>query len=316
MPSIRQQLPPLDALVMFDAAARHMSFTLAADELNITQAAVSRQIRLLEEDLGIRLFVRAHRNVELTPEGRAFQHSVHNALVHICDATNEIRHVPQANVVVAVDQAVAGLWLTPRIADFLARCPELSIRIIASDSQVECLKERVDIAIAHGNGYWPGYTPKLLFPEEVFPVCSPSFLERFGRISEPRALVDLPLIENEDERWDWMNWRAWLTANKIELPHKHHKLLINNYAFVIRAAEAGHGVALGWRYLIDDSLRAGRLVRPIKNTMKTNLGYYLLTRDKEQTSSAVNAFADWIFEAHQANILDISDALVPAKRKR
>jgi len=317
MPSIRQQLPPLDALVMFDAAARHMSFTLAADELNITQAAVSRQIRLLEEDLGIRLFVRAHRNVELTPEGRAFQHSVHSALLHLCDATNEIRHIPQANIVVAVDQAIAGLWLTPRISEFFSLYPDVSIRIIASDSQSECLEERVDVAILHGDGYWPGFKPRLLFREEIFPVCSPAFIAKFGDIASPRALVDLPLIEHEDERWDWMNWRVWLTANNIELPHKHHKLLINNYAFMIRAAEAGHGVALGWRCLVDESLQSGRLVRPMKQTLTTKLGYYLLVRDQSQTNATVEAFADWVFEIQRSSMtVEVDDEPIEKSRRK
>ena len=301
MPTLRQQLPPLDALVMFDAAARHLSFTRAAEELNVTQAAVSRQIRLLEENLGIRLFVRTHRNVELSSEGRAFQHSIHVALVHICNATNEIRKFPQTSLVVAADQAVAGLWLTPRIRDFFKNCPDISIRLIVSDRREDCLRERVDVAIVHGDGDWPQFKSTLLFPEEVVPVCSSACVEKFGPVAGPESLLNFPLIEHEDENWDWMNWRVWLTMNEVDLPPKHQKLLINNYALVIDAAEAGEGVALGWRYLVDDALRSGRLIRPVSNTVKTELGYYLVTHDRGRPNPAVDRFSEWVFDTHKSS---------------
>ncbi|WP_051070952.1 LysR substrate-binding domain-containing protein [Mesorhizobium sp. STM 4661] len=294
MPTLRQQLPPLDALVMFDAAARHMSFTLAANELNVTQAAVSRQIRNLEQNLGIRLFIRGHRNVELSPEGRMYQHSVHLALTHIGDATNEIRNVPQATFVVATDQAVAGLWLQRRLPMFFRSNPEISIRLIVSDKE-DCLRERVDVAIIHGNGEWLGFKSRLLFPEEIIPVCSPSCIEKYGPVSGPQSLVNFPLIEHEDERWDWMNWRVWLSMNNIEVPQVHHKLLINNYALVIQAAEAGDGVALGWRYVIDDSLKSGRLVSPVNQSVKTKLGYHVVMHEAEHPNPSVEKFCDWVF---------------------
>lgn len=301
MPSIRQQLPPLDALVMFDAAARHRSFTLAAGELNVTQAAVSRQIRILEESLGIRLFVRTHRNVELSSEGRAFQHSIHGALVHICNATNEIRKFPQTSLVVAADQAVAGLWLTPRIRNFFKSSPDISIRLIVSDHRDDCLREHVDVAIVHGDGDWPRFKSKLLFPEEIVPVCSPECAEKYGPITDVQSLLNFPLIEHEDENWEWMNWRVWLTMNQVDLPPKHQKLLINNYALVIGAAEAGEGVALGWRYVVDDALLSGRLIRPLSNAVKTKLGYHLVTHDRGRPNPAVDQFSKWVFDSHRSS---------------
>lgn len=297
--NLRQQLPPLDALVMFDAAARHLSFTRAAEELNITQAAVSRQIRILERDLGVRLFVRSHRAVELSPQGREFQHTVASTLVQLAKAANHVRNLPLVRLAVAADQAVAGLWLTPRLLQFRRLHSGVSIRLVVSDYEPDCLKDEIDVAIIHGDGSWPLHNTELLFAEEVLPVCSPSYIEQNRPISSPSDLIEHSLVDHEDEHWNWMNWRMWLARHEVDLPPEHHKLQINNYNLVIQAAREGQGIGLGWRCLVDDMLAAGELVRPLPATVRTEFGYHLLTHKNRPLGPDVEAFVSWVVETHR-----------------
>jgi LysR family glycine cleavage system transcriptional activator len=262
----RKDLPPLEFLVAFEAAARLASFTAAAEELSLTQAAVSRQIRLLEQNLGRSLFTRAHRAVRLTPEGREFQHTVSLALSHVANAATGLR-APEANarLTVATDQSVAALWLLPRLASFQDAHGEIDLRLISSDMEADCLAEEVDVAIVHGDGSWPGYEAALLLDEEVFPVCSPAYLARHGAIARPDDLLGRVLIDLDDDHWNWINWRVWLTEQDIHPPRDAsgtgpaglRRLVINSYPLIVQAARNGLGVALGWKHLVEEPLAAG-----------------------------------------------------------
>jgi DNA-binding transcriptional LysR family regulator len=274
----RKDLPPLEFLVAFEAAARLASFTAAAEELSLTQAAVSRQIRLLEQNLGRSLFTRAHRAVRLTPEGREFQHTVSLALSHVANAATGLR-APEANarLTVATDQSVAALWLLPRLASFQDAHGEIDLRLISSDMEADCLAEEVDVAIVHGDGSWPGYEAALLLDEEVFPVCSPAYLARHGAIARPDDLLGRVLIDLDDDHWNWINWRVWLTEQDIHPPRDAsgtgpaglRRLVINSYPLIVQAARNGLGVALGWKHLVEEPLAAGALVRPLEQTVRT-----------------------------------------------
>lgn len=292
MGNLRNVLPPLHALVMFDAAARHLSFTRASEELNLTQAAVSRQIRQLEENLGVKLFVRANRKVELSAEGRAFQHGVRNALMQLRDVAEEVRNIPQTSLTVAVDQAIGGLWLPRMLREFGQSNPGVSLRVIVSDDPAECLTEKTDVAILHGKGSWNDFESELIFPEEIFPVCRPSLLEGDGRVRSVDDLVRHAFIEHEDDNWDWMNWQVWLTMKGVALPIGHRKLLINNYPAFLQMACEGLGIGLGWRYFVDDYLREGLLVRPVAESVTTQFGYYLIHKPEDQMSRYTVLFAD------------------------
>ena len=214
----RKRLPPLDFLVAFEAAARHLSFTKAARELHITQAAVSRQIRILEEHLGLKLFDRQHRSVRLTPEGLEFQHTVAMSLAHVGNAVSELRaRGAGTGLTVATDQSIAALWLVPRLREIRDQQPAINLRLIASDNEADCLTRDVDVAILHGKGDWHGFESSLLLDEEVFPVCSPDHLRACGAVRTPADRLDLALVDHEDDRWTWMNWRVWFTEQGIEL---------------------------------------------------------------------------------------------------
>ena len=300
----RKDLPPLEFLVAFEAAARLASFTAAAEELNLTQAAISRQIRLLEQNLGRSLFTRAHRAVRLTTEGREFQHTVTLALSHIANAARGLRAADdRAELTVAADQSVAALWLLPRLEEFQRAQGDLDIRLISSDQEADCLAEEVDLAIIHGDGNWPGFEAELLLDEEVFPVCSPAYLERHGALERPEDLLERVLIDLDDEHWNWINWRVWLTEQNVGLPRDDtgdgagpgslRRLVINSYPLILQAARDGLGVALGWKHLVSEPLAAGTLVRPLQHTVVTEFGYYLLMRQDRAVSPQAEAFRDW-----------------------
>jgi DNA-binding transcriptional LysR family regulator len=311
----RKDLPPLEFLIAFEAAARLGSFTGAAEELNLTQAAVSRQIRLLEQNLGRSLFTRAHRAVHLTPEGRDFQHTVSLALSHIANAARGLRVVDgNAKLTVAADQSVAALWLLPRLQSFQREHGDISVRLISSDVEADCLAEDVDLAIVHGDGNWPGFEAELLLDEEVFPVCSPAYLERHGAIAQPADLLERVLIDLDDDHWNWINWRVWLTEQTADLSQKEpgnepgnepgsepgnqlgglRRLVINSYPLIVQAARDGLGVALGWKHLVDEPLAAGALARPLEQSVRTEFGYFLLMRQDREASPQAEVFRDWL----------------------
>jgi putative choline sulfate-utilization transcription factor len=294
MDNLRRTLPPLDPLVAFDAAARHESFTQAARELSLSQAAVSQRIRALEEDLGKALFARAHRRVRLTTAGRALMHAAAPALRQIAAAAEEVRAPSaRARLTIGADQSIAAMWLLPRLAAFRATAGETSVRLVASDEEADGLADDVDIAILHGDGNWPARTSELLFPEEVYPVCAPAYLEGARPLRTPTDLLDHALLELEDLRWDWMNWRGWLSWAGVEQPALREPLRINAYPLVIEAAKAGQGIALGWRRLVDAELAKGTLVRPLPHSARTNFGYYLVWPQARPLSPAATGFRDW-----------------------
>ncbi len=306
MDNLRQQLPPLDPLVSFEAAARLQSFTAAARELNISQAAVSQQIRNLEKSVGRPLFERAHRAVRLTPTGQDFRHTVSSVLSHLVNAVQEIRSSPlEGRLTIATDQSVAAMWLIPRLQDFQSANPMLSLRIISSDDLADSFADGVDVAIVSGHGTWPGYESQLLFEEEAFPVCSPAYLHSAAPITSPGDMTHCALLDLEDDHWYWMSWRVWLTENGVSLPAQHRSLRINSYPLVIEAAKNGQGIALGWRYLIDDALLAGTLVRPLDGSISTGTGYHVIWRNHVDRSVEAISFCEWLVRQRDGQILAI-----------
>jgi LysR family glycine cleavage system transcriptional activator len=291
---MKNDLPPFAALLAFEAAGRLQSFTRAAEELNVTQAAISRQIRLLEEQLGRPLFIRAHRAVELTGEGRAYLHTVVNALAHLGTATRELKsnqQIPRLSI--GADQSMAALWLMPRLAAIRAGLPGTGLRMVVDDNDQRCLGNDVDVALLHGDGNWPTHESALLFPEAISPVCSPAY---FAGRSPPRSVADIAdelLIDLEDDHWNWINWRQWLTSKGAAAATLPRRLTIASYPLVIDAAKRGLGVALGWHGLIDHDLAAGHLVKVLPKPLTTSAGYHLLWPRSRQPSPEARGFIEW-----------------------
>lgn len=196
----RRQLPLLSTLLAFEASGRLTSFTKAARELNISQAAVSKQIKQLEEHVGAKLFSRRHRAVELTAEGREFLHTTVTALTHLRDATLELKAAEApSRLCFAVDESVGYLWLMPRLSQLLELMPQTTFHFVVSDSESRLLAGDVDVAILHGENAWPLHDGQLLFREVVFPVCHPALLAQLGDLRGPADLLGSRLIDLEDE---------------------------------------------------------------------------------------------------------------------
>jgi LysR family glycine cleavage system transcriptional activator len=292
---LKTRLPPLDPLIAFEAAARLLSFTRAAEELHLSQAAISQQIRSLEQSLQVKLFTRSHRAVQLTNEGREYQHTVAAILKQLAGATMDIQNIEFAQqLVIGCDESFATQWLSPRLSRLRELLPDVTLRIIASDDYSVSLGNEVQVAVLHGDGLWTGFQTLRLFDEEVFPVCSPGFERDFEPQAWAEWLLQAQLIDLADSHWNWMNWRLWFSGNDIDQPLANRNLQINSYPLVIDAACAGHGVALGWRYLVDDLIAAGRLVRPVEQSLKTEFGYYLISRDNLQSDPGVTRFREWL----------------------
>lgn len=291
---MKSELPPLAALVTFEAAGRLQSFTRAAAELNVTQAAVSRQIRLLEEHLGRELFTRAHRSVQLTPEGRDYLHTVVVSLAHVGAATRELKERDRSpRLTVGADQSIAALWLMPRLADALAALDTAHLRLVVDDDERRCLSAEVDVALLHGEGGWTTHASELLFPEEVFPVCGPGYLAgRTARLT-PGELVGETLIDLEDEHWTWLTWRQWLTSRGVDAAARDRRLIVGSYPLVVDAARRGLGIALGWRGLVDEDLVAGRLVAPVDDVFRSRFGYHIAWPRDRPPSPQAHRFIAW-----------------------
>ena len=291
----KRQLPPLEPLIAFEASARLLSFTKASEELHLTQAAISQQIRSLEQSLEVKLFTRAHRAVQLTKEGREFQHTVSLILRQLAGATTDIKHVELAQkVTIACDLSFAQLWLTPRLSELKQSFNQIALQIVASDDDAICLGSDSQLAIIHGDGQWPGFQSFRLFDEVVFPVCSPDFALPDKEEDWIDWLVNAELLDLEDNHWNWMNWRNWLGANQIDRPLKHRNFSINNYPMVIEAARQGQGVALGWSVLVEPYLLEGSLIKPVDSSIKTDFGYYLLIREQTADDEMIQQIAHWI----------------------
>ncbi len=295
MQNLRKTLPPVNSLVVFEAAARHMSFTKAAGELGVSQAAVSRQIQALERHTRRTLFRRLHRALRLTPEGERLQAAVTMGLRHIAETAQALRRdTAGAQVTVSATIAFAALWLMPRIDRFYAAYPDLELRLIASDTPIDMRTENVDIAVFYGDGRWPGLETLVLFDEEIFPVCSPDYLAARPDLSSVSDLLTLNLLQQEATEPIWLSWEAWFQRMGVVPAANLLGPRFNNYTIVIQAAQAGQGIALGWRRLVEQQLEAGSLVRPITSSLPADYSYFVATPNAAERRPEASAFHDWL----------------------
>lgn len=297
-----RRLPPLDYLLAFEAAARNASFSGAARQINISETAISRKVRLLEHHFGLALFARGHRSIELTPYGREFLARIVPALDLLRDAADDAMKTSQKRpVILAATNSVASLWLAPRLHEFRQANEHISIMLMASDVDQECLAETVDLAILRGDGQWKGYDSQLVFGETIFPVCSPEFLKQNPGVTDIANLNKASLIEVSSNHTEWMNWQAWLTQVG-ETPRRIERTtLFNSYPLSVYAAVDGMGVALGWGHLVDQMLHAGKLVRPLGNIqVRTKYGYYLLTPQSHPTFPSRTEVSNWLMQMSAA----------------
>ncbi|MGY3404476.1 LysR family glycine cleavage system transcriptional activator [Bradyrhizobium sp. GM5.1] len=259
------RLPSLNGLRAFEAAARHLSFTLAASELNVTQTAISHQIRRLEEELGIRLFVRQNRALALTAEARDYLPGVRAAFNDLRLATDRLLRKDDDKVLtVSTLASLAAKWLLPRLTDFQEHHPGIDVRITTSTSLVDFQRDNVDAAIRYGRGQWPGLRADWLMADELFPVCSPSLLRGDKPLRCPEDLKSHMLLHTSNANSD--DWRLWLTAAGLPADIARQPGITFDMIFMtIQAAIDGIGVAMGRTSYVQDDIAKGRLVVPLQD---------------------------------------------------
>jgi len=290
-------MPALDLLVGFEAAARHLSFTKAGEELNLTQSAVSRQIKELEGQLGVSLFQRRHRALALTEPGQQFYAATAQVLTTMRAATERLR--AQAGrrrpLAVTTTHSFAALWLIPRLAGFTRDHPGVDVRITADTRVQDLERDGLDIALRHGAASLAGPDAIRLFGEKVFPVCSPRLLKK-KPLEKPADLRNHVLLQYDDPdgRHPWLHWKTWLEVERIADLRPAGTLSFSGYEQIIPAALAGHGVALGRSPLVKNLLDSGELVAPFKSHADPARAYFAIVAKSAAARPEVAAFVEWL----------------------
>lgn len=292
------RLPPLDYILAFEAAAKHQSFVGAAKDLNISETAIGRKVRLLEQHYGILFFLRSHKSIELTPQGQSFLQDISPALQILRETSRTLLgEDKKRTVVLAATHSVAALWLMPHLRKFNLKNKHLKITLIASDNDNECMSENINLSILHGTGSWPGYYSQFLFGETIFPVCSPRYLKENPEISDTQSLSKFNLIEVSNPQHKWMGWKGWFLKNKVSSENIELTTVFNSYPLSIQAAEDGLGIALGWGHLVGHLIEEGKLVRPTNGIdIRTDNGYYLLRLNNHKPSPECEVVESWLLQ--------------------
>lgn len=300
-----KRLPPLNALKAFEAAGRHLSFSRAAEELHVTPAAVGHQIKALEEYLGVELFIRRNRSIELSEAGQSLFPGISDGFQRLLIAVDVFhrQHADQP-LVISIVPAFGGKWLLKRLDRFRDLHPDICIRIEATERVADFSRDQVDIAIRYGNGNYPGLRVDSLLAEEVYPVCSPSLVEGEHPLREPKDL-QYHLLLNRD--WDpnyptWPDWEMWLKAAGLgDLPVNYGPQVGGSSdSLLIEEAIAGRGVALASSILVADDLAAGRLIRPFDVSFPIQFGYWLVCPETTADNPKTRTFREWLLSEVKA----------------
>ena len=295
MLKIKDRLPPANSLIVFEAVARHESFTKAAQELSVSQAAVSRQIQIAEEALRIKLFERHHRRIRLTAHGQTLYNSVTMGLGHMARTCDELRaEIDHADILISSSVSFASYWLMSRIAKFRAQFPDYDVRLVAAAKVRDMAAIGVDFVVRYGKGGWPNAEADHMFGNEIFPVCSQEYLERHGPFEDVDDLERATLLKLSQADNNWTRWKDWFDAFNAEYPVNANVLRFDSYMLLIHAAIRGEGIALCGRRFAEDLIKDKELVRPINVSLKSENAFYLL-RPSGRTMSAKKAqFREWL----------------------
>ena len=286
-----RRLPSLNALKAFEAAARYESFTKAAEELFVTQGAVSHQVKALEAEIGLRLFHRERQRLVITQAGRSYLEVIRDAFDRIASGTERLLHQQSAGALtVSTSPNFAAKWLVHRLGHFAKAHPDIDLRVSAALHHVDFAREDVDLAIRHGDGHWPGLNTTRLCVEELFPVCSPQFLRGRRTLRAPRDLLLHTLLHLDDRN----DWRKWLEAAGIDWAHSAHGPVFNQASMAIDAAVDGQGIALTRTALASYDLLAGRLVRPFDLTLQVSYAYWIVTPKVTADLPKIVTFRQWL----------------------
>ncbi|MBX9478199.1 transcriptional regulator GcvA [Yersinia enterocolitica] len=286
-----KRLPPLNALRVFDAAARHLSFTKAADELFVTQAAVSHQIKSLEDFLGLKLFRRRNRSLLLTEEGQSYYLDIKEIFTSINEATRKLQaRSAKGALTVSLPPSFAIQWLVPRLSGFNVAYPGIDVRIQAVDREEDKLADDVDVAIFYGRGNWTGLRTERLYAEFLLPVCAPSLLMGENGLKVPADLANHTLLHDTSRR-DWMAYTRQLGVPQINVQQGP---IFSHSAMVVQAAVHGQGIALVNNVMAQSEIEAGRLVCPFSDVLVSKNAFYLVCHDSQAELGKIAAFRQWI----------------------
>ncbi|HEV7310033.1 LysR substrate-binding domain-containing protein [Ensifer sp.] len=288
----------MSAVRAFEAAARHLSFTRAAEELGMTQAAVSYQIRLLEERIGTPLFVRLPREVRLTAAGLQLAPKVTEAIDLLGSAFSEIACKTEYHLHISVLPTVVSSWLGQRLASFQTAHPNISIRVHMSTELIDFKRDAIDLAVRSGAGDWPGNDVFPLFPLDYVPVCTPSFLEKH-QLKAPADVLRVRRFGNAS----W--WRRWMIETGVEPPASNGtELIFDVQAMDVATTLADHGIAIAVSTFLMEELRSGRLIRPFDHVVRDGRAYWLVYPQSSRRQKKIQAFRDWVVaEADASNAL-------------
>lgn len=294
---MKRALLPLNALRVFDAAARHLSFKVAADELAVTPAAVSQQIRSLEDYLGVVLFKRHARSLALTQEARASLTALRAGFEHFEEAVKTLQAAQASDILtISVSPSFASKWLLPRIDGFYADKPGMEVRIQASNALVNFAEENVDMALRYGSGDYEDLRSEKLLDEHILAVCHPDLLQGDAAISSAADLAQHTLIYDASQEADpgAPDWKTWLRNAGAGGISGARSLHFDVATLALEAAAAGKGVALVRRVLAEADLKAGKLVAPFDDQVSASFAYYMVAPQPQWRQSKIIAFADWL----------------------
>jgi len=293
-----RHLPSINALRAFHASARCLSFTQAARELNVTQGAISHQVKGLEDILGVKLFLRIKQRLQLTEQGKGYLPFVREALDLLQAGNDFLTSSDQSGVLtVSVSPNFASKWLVHRLGDFIAAHPDIELRVSASMQHIDIGRSDIDMAVRHGEGNWPDLDVTKLCPELIFPVCSPEFLERHGPLVQPSDLTELALLHDRS-RQDWPMWFTAAGVSEAKVPTGPQ---FDQTSMVIDAAVEGHGVALARSALAARDLLAGRLLRLFDIALPAPFAYFVVCPKTAAKTPKIRQFRDWLLSEAQSD---------------
>src|SRR6266566_1943826 len=308
-----RQLPPLNALKAFEAAARSESFTRAAEELCVTQGAVSHQVKSLEDTLGIKLFNRERQRLVITDAGREYLNVVRDALDRIAAGTERVLQRQNSGVLtVSTSPDFAAKWLVYRLGRFAEAHPGIDLRVSATMHHIDFVREEVDVAVRHGDGNWSGLDAVRLSTEQLFPVCSPRLMVGRNRLTKPSDLLKTPLLHLDDSK----AWSQWFDAAGVTDAETSHGLTLNRASMLIDAAVHGQGVALARTTLAAWDLLNGRLVKPFETGLRLSRTYWIVCPKATATLPKIVTFRDWLLAEASKDLRQLKALGSPSKPMR
>lgn len=286
-------LPSLVALAAFESAARHLSLTKAAEELNVTPGAISKQVRTLEEELGSPLFIRRHRALELTRAGETLAGTLRDGFERIASTFLQVKSASgQSSVTIGCTMAMAHLWLMPRMSAFWASHQDIVVDHVISDQPRGLDRTDIDLRLRYGSGDWPDEMSAKLYDDRIFPVTSPGFA-REHPVRTIDDLAKLQLLSVEGIDWDWTTWADFLRALG-EPDRRLNVRRFNSHVIALQAARSGHGVVLGWESLVTPLIEAGDLVQVTDAEIAAPHSYFVTWSSRRPLSRHATILRDWL----------------------